>query len=144
MKVLFTCFLIVSFQGRCGGSLLLIKVVVVLGHSIDNFQEFFQFQQLKTFRKLPFLVMRGIWIAHNASLFNGSGSPAFKTSHQILALLPFYLVSSSVKEPSLLRPVNIIHNVPWGFFDGTCQGFKSQCSIGFQLHLSNSNFISGL
>jgi hypothetical protein len=79
----------------------------------------------------------------NAILFNGIECPAFKTSQQVLALLPHYIISSSVKEPRILRPVEINPNVPWGYFDGVCQGPENVCGVGFKLHLSNTNFISG-
>jgi hypothetical protein len=89
---------------------------------------------------VPFLVLWGIWLARNASLFEDIQLPTFKVSSQVMGLLPFYKEIPKKKVTRGLGEFQVDKSVPWGHFDGACQGQNRVVGLGFTFFLSESHY----
>jgi hypothetical protein len=63
-----------------------------------NFQEWFIRRDSNPFRTIILLVTRGIWLAHNSSLFEDKPIPYFQIVAHVSTLLPFYKSNVNIKE----------------------------------------------
>jgi hypothetical protein len=71
------------------------------------FSGWFSNTDLKPFQALPFLVLWGIWLAHNSILFEERFVPYFKTSAQVLGLLSYY------KNDTIQNPPRLVGSSGW-------------------------------
>lgn len=98
---------------------------------------------LHCWKALPLLVARGLWLAHNDCLFGNQSRPTYKVSQQVTAISRAYKVSTFIKTPWQISPLNINQTNPWGFFDRACQGAEKICGLGFLIFFTLSHFITG-
>lgn len=79
---------------------------------------------LHCWKALPLLVARGLWLAHNDCLFGNQSRPTYKVSQQVTAISQAYKVSTFIKTPWQISPLNINQTNPWGFLTGLAKGLK--------------------
>ena len=61
------------------------------GETLDNyFHEWLSINELKVFRYDHFLVLLGVWIARNTSIFQEKNIPSFQVKAQITSLFSYY------------------------------------------------------
>jgi hypothetical protein len=104
----------------------------------ECFAVWFINRELKQLRVLPYLVLWGIWLACNSSLFEDKYVPSFRTVAQCLGLLSFYKIPSVNKPLRIVGEPRIDKSFPWSFFDSACNDSLSGC--GFILHLTDHNY----
>jgi hypothetical protein len=104
------------------------------------FQTWFTRKDLECLRAVPYLVLWGIWLARNASLFEDSSIPTFKVSTQVMGLLPFYKEAPKTNCYKEGRWFTGGLLFPWGHFDGACQGQKMTVGIGFSYFLVETHY----
>lgn len=100
-----------------------------------------QKRELKAYRAIPCLVLWGIWLAHNDSLFNGIQKPTFQVFSQVNGLFNGDCkMDQKGRIPRQVGELMIDKTIPWGFFDGAKQDPQNFCSFGGVLFLSEKHF----
>jgi hypothetical protein len=82
------------------------------------FSSWFLRKELEELRVVPYLVMWGIWLARNSSLFNEKYIPTLQVTTQAVSLLPFYKETIKKKTIRILGNLQVDKSYPWGFFMG--------------------------
>jgi hypothetical protein len=88
------------------------------------------------YKALPCYVLWGLWLTKNNMIFEGKEAQLGRVVHLIR------LTFGEGKKPPKLIPQRILQdpvidfNMPWGFFDGACQGMPGVCGAGAILHLN--------
>ena len=103
----------------------------------ENWWRSFSHSKLKT---LPLLIIWGVWLARNGSIFQDKVSSPELTSAQSVGLykaLPEYIRAAKQRR-NLEFDLDKTH--PWGFFDGAAQ--NELCGGGAILYLSDSHYFS--
>lgn len=62
----------------------------------------FERKDLKIYRTLPFLVLWGVWLAHNLVIFQKKINPTFQTTTQVCSLFQLY---QTLINPKTIRQV---------------------------------------
>ena len=92
------------------------------GSLIDNFKEWFDKRELKNFRAVPYLVIWGIYLARNSSIFEDKQTPPFQVIAQAVALLSSFQPAVKIRRPRRVGELTVDKSIPWSFFDGAYQG----------------------
>lgn len=90
----------------------------------------FQSQDFKHFRAVPFITLWGIWLARNADLFEDWNMQTLQVSSQICAFSQFFQSKEKVPKNRVVSELVVDKTNPWGFFDGICQGAENACGTG--------------
>lgn len=105
----------------------------------DRLKVWYERQELKIFRPIPYLVCWGICIARNAILFENRFIPSFHVCDQTCAIYNHCKPTVKDGTPGQVGEVVVDKNIPWGYFDGARQGPDSTCSMEGILHFSDSH-----
>ena len=87
---------------------------------------------------LPLIVMWGIWLARNSSIFKDKEVSSESVAVKSINILAAYPQKSSIPKTKNLSIVEIDKSRPWGFFDGASQ--NNLCGGGALLFLSEDHF----
>lgn len=84
----------------------------------------------------------GYLISLKCILFEQKYIPPLQVVAQIVSLFQVLKRDSISKTPQQVGTLQIDKSIPWGFFDGACQGEDHRCGLGDLLFLNGSNYFN--
>jgi len=90
---------------------------------------------------MPSFMVSCIWCARNSSIFNDKDIPLEVTTGIILNLPKEFLIDIEIKDPRVSVMLELDFGIPWGFFDGACQGHPPVCGVGVFLCINHNHYI---
>ena len=96
---------------------------------------------IKRFEGMPSFMVSCIWCARNSSIFNDKDTPLEVTTGIILNLPKEFLIDIEIKDPRVSVMLELDFGIPWGFFDGVCQGHPPVCGVGVFLCINHNHYI---
>jgi len=109
------------------------------GQSLDQaWSNWITNPSFKKFKSLPLIVIWGLWLARNNSIFSDKAIPPEMTAANCISILAAYPHSSKEIKAKNLSVIEIDKSKPWGFFDGASQ--NNLCGGGALLYLSEGHY----
>jgi len=89
-------------------------------------------------KSLPLIVIWGIWLARNESIFSDKAIPSELTAAKSISILAAYPQKVKKVKEKNLSVIEIDKSKPWGFFDGASQ--NNLCGGGALLYLNDGHY----
>jgi hypothetical protein len=106
----------------------------------DCLKDWLADKAVKKYQGMPSFLVSSIWWDRNSSIFRDTAIPPEITADIVLRLSNEFMMDLKVKGPRLPTMPEVDFEVPWGFFDGACQGHPHVCGVGIVLYLSHNYY----